>query len=104
MKHVTAFVALTLALSVILSGAHAKDLAALPGTDLTQKNTTTEDQPIKVGGDLHNHTDKAGKSLIKAIGDSLQADNRSLRLRGKKQSLRITLAGVFNTGLALGIH
>ena len=87
-------IALVLATSVILSGAHAKDLAALPGD--TVKSVAPSDQTQKLVGDLHNHIDKGGKTLIKAIGDTPQADSRSLRLRDKKQ---ISFKGQLRTAL-----
>lgn len=84
-------IALLLAASVILSGAHAKDIAALPGD--TQK-VAHEDQQVKITPELHNHVDKGGKSFVKAMGDTPQADHRSLRLRDKKQSLKFRLSGL----------
>ncbi|HEU5187728.1 MAG TPA: hypothetical protein VFT87_04470 [Candidatus Saccharimonadales bacterium] len=87
MKHVTALIALTLVFTVILSGAHAKEVVSLP-SDTAHKSVATEDTPVKIVNELHSHTDKAGKSFVKSMGDTLQADNRLLRLRHKKHGLR----------------
>lgn len=85
------FIALIIAASVVLSGAHAKDIAALPGES---QKVAHDDQPIKVSPDLHNHVDKGGKSFVKSMGDNPQADHRSLRLRDKKQSLKFRLSAL----------
>lgn len=83
MKNFLSVLALTLVISLVLSGAHAKDLAAsFPNThNDTVKVATHEDPTTKAYSDLHSHVDKqTGKNLT---GDNPIADNRSLRTREK---------------------
>lgn len=70
-------VAALISLSVVLNSAHVKDLAFVSKQE--------DQQVVKLAGELHNHVDKVGKSLLKVAGDSPQADARSLRLRDHKK-------------------
>lgn len=77
LKNIISFLAIGLALSVVLNGIHVKDIMALD---------RQEDQHIsKLSSELHNHVDKAGKSLLNMAADNLLADSRSLRLRESKK-------------------
>jgi len=80
MKNFLATLALTLVLALVLSGAHAKDLAAMPHNDMSK--VATHDEPVaKTYSDLHSHVDKqTGKNLTT---DNPLADSRSLRTREK---------------------
>ncbi|HSE29086.1 MAG TPA: hypothetical protein VLA77_00675 [Candidatus Saccharimonadales bacterium] len=81
MKNFFATLALTLVFALVLSGAHAKDLAALPNAQDTAKAVQHDDTTVKSYSELHNHVDKqTGKNLA---GDNPLADNRSLRVREK---------------------
>lgn len=84
MANITPIIALVLASSVVLSGAHAKDIAAMPNDHA--KTVAHDDQPVKIASELHNHVDKGGKTMVKVMNDTPQADSRSLRLRDKKQA------------------
>ncbi len=84
LKRTIATISLVLATSVVLNGAHAKDIF---GMFNVQK---VDDQSVvKMAGDLHPHVDKQ----MKVAQDTPQLDGRSLRLRDYK---RIQLSGIRN--------
>lgn len=80
----TSAICLVLAAAVLISGARAKDLAAmsLPALWLDAKKQTDDAGAhiVKLVSDLHDHTDK---SLKVQPGDNQMADSRSLRLFGE---------------------
>jgi hypothetical protein len=67
---------LALAATVVLNGAHAKDVFNLAGF------SDGFSAGAKIAADLHPHTDKA---MAKMIQDIPQLDGRSLRLRDFKR-------------------
>src|SRR5687767_12124850 len=83
----TISISLLLVIAVLLSGAHAKDVARASAADHGQVHQAFGDDPsvtVKVGLDLHlhNHVEKqASSSLVNLGGDQgMHADNRSLRM------------------------
>lgn len=83
MKKFFSLLSLALVFALVLSGAHAKDLAAASASSNpdTVKTATHEDATTKAYSELHNHVDKqTGKNLS---GDNPLVDNRSLRTREK---------------------
>ena len=91
----SAFSSTILALAVVLSGVHAKDLAGLTNDHSHFDVKAHGDEGrSKVSPELHNHIDKTSfKSLLKAGADTLQADSRSLRVAkgARKQSSGLSL-------------
>ena len=77
----TIAVSLLLSTSIVLNGAHAKEVFAVQAaSDSAQKQELTTS--AKIGADLHPHIDKHfGKVSV----DSPQVDSRSLRLRETKK-------------------
>ncbi len=69
--------AILISMSVVLNSAHAKELALVSKQD--------DQHVVKLAGELHNHIDKTGKSLLKVVSDGSQVDARSLRLREHKK-------------------
>lgn len=95
MTQTSAILSLAIALSVVLSGTHAKDITAIPVRESdTTAHRTDEQQIIKVSGELHNHVDKqAGK--VFSSSDNPQSDTRSLRLvRDVKKARRTPLSTI----------
>ena len=84
--------------AVILNSLHGKDfLIAMPLYFDDSKNQTRDDPTQgapKVGGDLHNHIDKAGKILG---SDNPQSDTRSLRLLRDRRHNRNPMLDLFDT-------
>lgn len=89
----TIFASLLIALAVVLSGTHAKDLAtlSLPAwwSDTKKQIDDSTHQVVKVAADLHNHVDKTVK--VQSLDNtSHQADSRSLRLLHHKKDVLST--------------
>lgn len=96
-SNIPALFSLTIALSVLLSGMHAKDLPALSTqvkkpSQAAIRKTGKDDAGASHGklvGEVHNHIDKQTlKSALKVFGDqNMQADARHLK-RQRHQSRR----------------
>lgn len=85
MKALVTILASTLIVALVLSGAHAKDVAASSQASIQPEvqKVTHEEVGAKAVAELHNHVDKqTGKNLV---GDNPLADNRSLKIREKNQ-------------------
>lgn len=87
--NLTAFLSLTIAACILLSGVHAKDLTSLGSKSKEYqtagiKKVVKDDSAgstYKVSGEVHPHVDKQTlKSAVKAFGDqNMQADARHLK-------------------------
>lgn len=85
---------LLLSTSMVLNGAHAKEVFAMQvAADSAQKQELTTS--AKIGADLHTHVDKHfGKVGV----DNPQVDSRSLRLREtKKLPINTAIRGWLNS-------
>lgn len=70
---------LLVGLAVLLSGAHAKDVAATLPSFLVHVKKDDLSQVVKISHDPHHHSDHSIK-IQAAGGDGHQSDTRSLRL------------------------
>lgn len=92
----TTTVSAVLGVAVLLSGAHAKDIAGAAQADHGPMHKVFSDDGsaiAKVSAELHNHVDKqTSHSIVSANGDNpMQTDMRSLRQQHKKFSIRAQL-------------
>jgi hypothetical protein len=89
---------LVIALTVVLNSTHVRDvLLAVPfhAADTGASKALDDHLSAKLGNELHNHVDKAGKVLG---SDNPQADSRSLRLlRDIKRPTRNNLFDLFES-------
>lgn len=91
----TTVTCLLIAVGVLVSGTHVKDIAsiALPAMWLDAKKQADDPQQhiVKVAAEaLHDHADKSLK-VQTASGDGQQADTRSLRLLHERKKSGSTL-------------
>lgn len=98
MQKITTLLCLLIAATVILNGAHARDvLLAVPlqAADTGTSKALDDHLAAKLGGELHSHVDKVSKAFG---SDNPQADSRSLRLlRDVKRPTRNPLLDLFES-------
>ncbi len=95
-------ISILLALAVVMSGIHSKDIA-VPLTGDTLKKADDTQQVVKITPELHHHNDSAVK--IHPTGDGYQTDTRSLRLlhRHKTQPINHRLSDRLRNWLQLTV-
>lgn len=85
----TTFASLLIAVAVLVSGTHAKDIASLTSPSAiteTKKTDDTSQHIVKIAPELHHHSDNSAK--VQSANDGHQADHRSLRLHEHKKLTR----------------